>query len=275
MIKTDYHTHSNYSIDGKASMDAMIERAIKLGLEEYAITDHIDFGYPHPKIIGPYDISDIVIAMETARAEYAGRIKVLVGVEMSLRPDLADITQQMVNAHDFDFVIGSVHDAKGIDFFWPEFYRGRSKNKVYALYYENLLDVVRVCDAYDVLGHFDYIERLVKMAYRYTSNPDLSLNLNLDNRDIIDEILKTVISKGKGIEINTSGITYGIGHPHPHINVLRRYIQLGGEIITVGSDAHAPGNITQHFNAAYEILRQLDVKYITRYDKRKPIFVKL
>jgi len=153
MIKSDYHTHSNYSIDGRASMDAMIKQAIKLGLEEYAITDHIDFGYPDTKIVGPYDISDIVTAMEAAKAEYAGRIKVLVGVEISLRPDVADIAQQMVNAHDFDFVLGSAHDTKGVDFFWPEFRRGRTKHEVHAAYYEHLLDMVRSCDAYDVLGH--------------------------------------------------------------------------------------------------------------------------
>jgi histidinol-phosphatase (PHP family) len=267
MIKTDYHTHSNYSFDGKATMDAMIERAIKLGLEEYAITDHIDFGYPHPKTLGPYDISHIVIAMEAAKAEYDGRIKVLAGVEIGLRPDVADIAQQMVDAHDFDFVIGSLHDAHGIDFFWPEFYRGRSKDEAYALYYENLLEMVRLCDAYDVLGHFDYINRLGKIAYNDATGTD--------NCQIIDDILKIVISKGKGIEINTAGITYGIGYPHPHIDVLRRYIQLGGEIITVGSDAHTPGNIAKHFDRVYEILRQLGVKYITRFDKRKPIFVPL
>jgi histidinol-phosphatase (PHP family) len=267
MIKTDYHTHSNYSFDGKASMDAMIEQAIKLGLEEYAITDHIDFGYPHPKIIGPYDISDIVIAMGAVKAEYAGRIRVLAGMEISLRPDLADVAQQMVNAHDFDFVIGSLHDIMGIDLFWPEFYRDRSRDEAYALYYENLLDMVRICDAYDVLGHFDYIKRLGKVVYN-----DMT---DFDNSEIVDDILKTVISKGKGIEINTAGIAYGIGHPHPHIDILRRYFQLGGEIVTVGSDAHAPKNIAQHFSEAYEILRQLGIRYITRFERRKPIFQKI
>jgi len=267
MIKADYHTHTNYSIDGKASMDTMINRAIKLGLEEYAITDHIDFGYPNPKIIGPYDISDIVAAMEAAKAEYDGRIKVLVGVEISLRPDVADIAQKMVDTYDFDFVIGSAHDARGIDFFWPDFRHGRTTHEVHATYYENLLEMVRTCNAFDVVGHFDYINR----RRDFTDGP----RYYADYHDIIDAILKAIIEKGKGLEINTAGITYGMGYVHPHIEILQRYVQLGGEIITVGSDAHAPQYVAQHFGVAYELLQQLGIKYITRFDKRKPLFALL
>ena len=267
MIKADYHTHSNYSIDGQASIDAMIARAIKLSLEEYAITDHIDFGWPKSEIIGPYGISDIVAAMEAAKAEYAGRIKVLAGVEISLRPDVADIAQKMVDDYDFDFVIGSAHDVRGIDFGWPQFHRGRTRREAYYAYFENMLDVVTTCDAYDVIGHFDYV-------VRYGNYADKTLHY-ADYHEIIDEILKTIISKGKGIEINTAGIPYGLGRVHPHIDILQRYLQLGGEIITVGSDAHTPGSIAQHFDNAYKLLKQAGAKYITRFDRRRPVFVKL
>lgn len=267
MIKFDYHTHSSHSPDSQTDMEDMVRRAIRRGLTEYAITDHIDFGYPNGEIISVYSIAENMQAMQAVAAKYASKIKVLAGVELSLRPDVAAITQDIVDTHDFDFVIGSTHDKQGIDFFWPEFRQNRSKNEAYALYYEHMLDTVRTCDAYDVLGHFDYIKRLGKIVYNDISDSD--------NREIIDEILKTVIAKGKGIEINTAGISYGIGHVHPHINILRRYVQLGGEIITVGSDAHNPQRIAQHFDTAHEMLQQLGVKYITRFDKRKPHFVKI
>jgi len=263
MIKFDYHTHSNYSIDAKASMDAMIEQAINIGLEEYVITDHIDFGWPDGKIIGPYGVSEIVDAMQATKAKYEGRIKILLGLEISLRPDVADIARKMVAAYDFDFIVGSAHDIKGIDVGWAEFHQGRSKYEAYLAYFENLLDVVQICDAYDVIGHLDYVKR-------YGNYTDKSLYYT-DFCEIIDEILKTIIAKGKGIEINTSGYAYGVGHPHPHIDILRRYLQLGGEIITVGSDAHKPDSVAQYFDEAHKILQSLDVKYIARFDKRKPI----
>ena len=193
MIKTDYHTHSNYSSDGKASMNTMIEHAIKLGLEEYAITDHLDFAWPAGKIIGPHDIADMVKAIQIAKEKYAHSIKVLVGVELSIRPDLEEIAQQMADAYDFDIIIGSPHDIKGIDFYFPELYQNYPKHEAYMIYFENLLDVVRNCSTYDVVGHLDYVER-------YGKYPDKTLYYS-DYREIIDEILSTIISKGKGIEI--------------------------------------------------------------------------
>lgn len=268
MIKFDYHTHSSHSPDSSAGMEDMINAAIAMGLEDYAITDHIDFGWPHGEIINsPYGIAKNVTAMEAAKKKFSDKINVLAGVEFSLRSDVDNIAQEIVNTYDFDFVIGSSHDVKGVDFFWPEFYDGRTIHEVYTLYYENLLDVVRNCNAYDVLGHFDYIKRLGKIVYDDT--------VCADCHEIIDAILKIVISKGKGIEINTAGITYGIGHLHPHINILRQYVNLGGEIITVGSDAHRPENIAQHFDVAHDVLQQLGVKYIARFNRRKPIFTNI
>ena len=265
MIKFDYHTHSLHSTDGTASMEDMINAAISLGLEEYAITDHLDFDWPNAEIINcPYGIAANIKAMEAMKKKFEGKIKVLAGAEISLRPDVAHIAQEIADAHDFDFIIGSAHDFEGIDFGLPQLHRGRSQHEVYTAYFENLLDVVRTCDAYDVVGHFDYV-------VRYGNYSDKSLRY-ADHKEIIDTILKIIISKGKGIEINTAGIPYGIGHPHPHIDILRQYIKLGGEIITAGSDAHRPGNIAQYFDTAYEILQQLGVKYITRFDKRKPTF---
>ena len=267
MIKFDYHTHSNHSTDGMASMGEMIETAIKLGLEEYAITDHLDFSWPEKEIISTYGIAANVKAMQAAKAKYAGRIKVLIGVELSLRPDVADEARELANEYDFDIIIGSGHDIKGVDFYLPELYRNHTKHQAHTMYFENLLDVVTTCDAYDVVGHLDYVER-------YGKYPDKTLHYT-DFRETIDEILKTIIAKGKGIEINTSGYAYGLGHAHPQTDILRKYLQLGGEIITVGSDAHRPGNIAQHFGDAHKILQSLGVKYITRFDKRKPSFVKI
>ena len=267
MIKFDYHTHSSHSCDCVSSMDDMIKTAIKLGLEEYAITDHVDFSWPDNKIISPYGIAANMKAMQAAAAKYDGRIKVLAGVELSLRPDSARIAQKIADSYDFDIIIGSAHDVKGIDFGWPEFYRGRTKHEFHMAYFENLLDVVCTCDAYDVIGHFDYAERYGNYSDKTLFYPDFC--------DIIDEILKIVIAKGKGIEINTAGFAYGIGHAHPQTEILRRYLQLGGEIITVGSDAHTPGRIAADFDIVHDILQGLGIKYIAGFNKRQPRLVRI
>ena len=267
MIKYDYHTHTSHSFDSNASMKSMIERAIAIGLEEIAITDHIDFTWPECEIISPLGIAANMKAIQAVWAKYAGKIKVLAGIELGLRPDLAEVGRKIVAEHDFDIVIGSAHEIDGIDFYYGHWYQGRPKHAAYMLYFENLLATVQACDCYDVLGHLDYVER-------YGRYDDKSLHHG-DYQEVIDEILKTVIQKGKGIEINTSGYANGLGHPHPQMPGIKRFVQLGGEVITVGSDAHAPGRIAGNFDDVYKILQSLGIKYITRFDKRHPQFVKI
>jgi len=267
MIKFDYHTHTDHSFDGKATIDQMIKQAIEVGLEEYAITDHIDFTYPEQRIISPTGIAANVAAVETARERYKDKIKILVGMELGLRPDLAEAGAKIAESYDFDIIIGSMHEIKGVDFYYPDLHQGRTKHEVFMLYFENMLDTVRACDCFDVLGHIGYVERYIR------GEEDKSLKY-ADYSGIIDEILKVIIHKGKGIEINTSGYPYGLGHTHPQVDVVRRYRELGGEIITVGSDTHRPENVGGSFDKAQQVLEQAGFTHITRFDKRKPEFVK-
>ena len=93
--------------------------------------------------------------------------------------------------------------------------------------------------------------------------------------DVIDEILKTLIQKGKGIEINTGGFKYGLGHPNPTEEILFRYHELGGEIITVGSDAHTPEHVGYAFDRVPEILTRAGFRYVTVFQNRQPVFIPL
>lgn len=267
MIKVDYHTHTWHSLDCSATIDSMINRAIGLGLEEIAITDHFDFTYPDCKIITRHSLADGMADLKSAQAKYAGKIKVLAGMELGLRPDVAEIASHVVLQYDLDIVIGSVHvdDIQLPGFRDYSFSSLYEKREAYTIFFENTLEVVKTCDNYDVLGHLDYVER-------YAAYPDSTLKY-ADYRDIVDEILKVVIAKGKGVEINTSG--YGFGRPYPQVDIIRRYLDLGGEIITVGSDAHSPRRIAANFEDVYEILRGLGVRYISRFEGRKAIPVRL
>ncbi|MCL2575672.1 MAG: histidinol-phosphatase HisJ family protein [Defluviitaleaceae bacterium] len=268
MIKMDYHMHSEYSIDSYTRVEDMVKDAINKGFAEIVITDHIDFTYPGLQMMDNIGIAANVAATQSAKDDFAGEINVKIGVEFGIRPDTGGITARIADEFDFDFIIGSTHDYYGLGFHSQHFFAGKSKIEAYNVYFENMLATVKANDTFDVLGHLDYIERYPrnyqdkKMKYR-------------EHKPIIDEILITLISKGKGIEINTAGITYGLGRVHPTENVLRRYVELGGEIITVGSDAHRTEYIGQHFSVAYKLLVDLGVTHITSFTKRKPTQIKL
>ena len=270
MIKFDYHIHTSHSIDSKSSMDDMILRAMDLGLEEIAITDHVDFTYPDNAILSPFGVADNVLKIREMREKYAGKISILTGIEFGLRTDTAEVTQEIADTFDFDFIIGSAHEIGEFDFSYMasgKLYQNRTKYEAYGLYLGNLLDTIIACDSWDVLGHLDYVER-------YGIYEDKSLHY-ADFSDIIDEILRYVISLGKGIELNTSGYRYGRGSSYPGADIIARYKALGGEIITIGSDAHCPAHIAIGFEEAYDVLRNMGIHHIARFKQRTPIFTKI
>ena len=116
-------------------------------------------------------------------------------------------------------------------------------------------------------GHLDYVVR-----YGPTKNANYSYK---KYRDIIDEILKKLIGKGKGIELNMSGYKYGLSHPNPTEEILSRYLELGGEILTLGADAHAPEHVAFDYFRLPELLKQAGFHYYTVFEKRKPKMIRI
>ena len=134
-------------------------------------------------------------------------------------------------------------------------------------YFESILENMEAFTDFDVYGHIDYIVRY---------NPNRKDNYSFSAyQDILDEILKKIIFLGKGIELNTGGFKYGLGHPNPHEDILKRYRELGGEIITTGSDAHVTDYLGYEFAKAYEILKKVGFSYYTIFKGRKPEFLRL
>jgi len=270
MIKSDYHSHTSYSFDSKASVDSMVMQAIELGLEEICFTDHIDFTYPECKIVSPYGIAANIAAIRDAAQRYKGQIRLPVGVEIGLRPDCAKIADELVVAHNFDFVIGSVHEIDGIDFYYyPELYENNSKQQAYNRYFEATLQALQVYENYDVLGHMDYVERYAVTRGHYA---DTALEYK-NHKELIDAILRILIDRGKGIEINTSGLAYGLNRTHPQSAIVARYAEMGGEIITIGSDAHSPRMIAYGFDVVQDMLESLGIRYIARFEGRRAVMV--
>ncbi len=265
MIYSDYHMHTNFSSDSDTAMEDMIEKAILLGLKEIAITDHLDYQYPDPEFPFLLDYDAYTKKIQQMQQKYSDKIIIRKGVEFGLQCHVKKETDDFYNNGIFDFVIGSTHCVKGLELYGNSFYEGKTQHNAYLEYFEDLYNNVKIYDCFNVYGHIDYVNR-------YGNYDNRNLNYN-EFREIIDEILKLLIRKDKGIELNTSGIKYGLGYIHPKIEILKRYRELGGEIVTIGSDAHSPEYIASHFKDAYKLLQNAGFKAFTLFEKQQPYFV--
>ena len=149
----------------------------------------------------------------------------------------------------------------------PMFFEGYSKEEVYRKYFTSILETVSEFKNFDTYGHLDYIVRY--------GNYENNKVIYKDYKDVLDALLKTIIESGKGIELNTSGIRYNLEAMHPNKNILQRYKELGGEIITVGSDSHQAKDICKDFYKAYDMLEFLDYKYVCMFKERNPVYISI
>ncbi len=263
----DVHMHSQFSGDSNAPQEDMILTAIDTGLGGICFTDHLDMDYPDDPALFLLDLPNYTASVLALQKKYASKFPVRLGVELGLQPHLTDIHTDILSQYPFDFVIGSSHVVHGFDPYFPNFYEGRKEEDCYREYFESILENVQAFDGFDVYGHIDYVVR-----YGPTTNTNYVWT---QYQEVIDEILKLLIAKGKGIEINTGGFKYGLGHPNPTEEIICRYRELGGEIITIGSDAHTPQHIGYDFGKVPEILKNAGFEYFTVFKQRKPEFIRL
>lgn len=277
MIQADMHMHTWFSTDSEACPCDMADEAVRKGLKTICFTDHFDKDDLEWGEEGIFDVDAYFVEMQKLQEEYAGKLNIRIGIELGLRTYLKDYYEELTKKYPFDFVIGSVHnvpykkDAEGnilyTDPAAEKLFADRTDKEAYHLMMETTLENVRTSDCFQTLGHLDYVVRYGKSRekeYSYT-----------DYADIIDEILKLLIEKEKGLEVNSAGLKYGLPFAHPHPDVLKRYHELGGEIITIGADAHKPEHIAYDFAKAEEILKSCGFKYYTEFFEQKPVFKQL
>ena len=277
MIQADMHMHTWFSTDSEACPCDMADEAVRKGLKTICFTDHFDKDDLEWGEEGIFDVDAYFVEMQKLQEEYAGKLNIRIGIELGLRTYLKDYYEELTKKYPFDFVIGSVHnvpykkDAEGnilyTDPAAEKLFTDRTDKEAYRLMMETTLENVRTSDCFQTLGHLDYVVRYGKSRekeYLYT-----------DYADIIDEILKLLIEKEKGLEVNSAGLKYGLPFAHPPPDVLKRYRELGGEIITIGADAHKPEHIAYDFAKAEEILKSCGFKYYTEFFEQKPVFKQL
>ena len=277
MIQADMHMHTWFSTDSEACPRDMADEAVRKGLKTICFTDHFDKDDLEWGEEGIFDVDAYFVEMQKLQEEYAGKLNIRIGIELGLRTYLKDYYEELTKKYPFDFVIGSVHnvpykkDAEGnilyTDPAAEKLFTDRTDKEAYRLMMETTLENVRTSDCFQALGHLDYVVRYGKSREKEYSYTDYAY--------IIDEILKLLIEKEKGLEVNSAGLKYGLPFAHPHPDVLKRYRELGGEIITIGADAHKPEHIAYDFAKAEEILKSCGFKYYTEFFEQKPVFKQL
>jgi histidinol-phosphatase (PHP family) len=263
----DSHIHSKFSADSIMDATEACQKAVDIGLDGIVFTDHIDIDYPDFDESFNIDLDKHAEFFEKLTADWEGRLKVLKGIEIGYQPHVVKEMNDIFNKYSFDFVIGSVHIIEKTDPYTGKFYIGKSQRQAYTIYLEEILRSINDFDNFDVVGHIGY-------AARY-GNYENKKMLYADYCDVMDKILKDTIHKGKGIEINTSGLRTDLESTIPGYDVFERYFELGGEIITIGSDSHEVQYLGYKFDAVIEQLKKIGFKYITHFEKRKPVFEKI
>lgn len=267
LLPADYHIHTLLSGDSNASLDDIVNKAVSCGLHSICITDHLDFDYEEDGIKYELDKDEYFNTILHLREKYCKLIDIRIGIETGLEPDKHKRLDDFINRHEYDFVIGSSHMVNGIDPYYPEFFKEKSDREAFNEYFLSIIENLKYCNNFNVYGHIDYV-------VRYSPNKDKNYNF-MEYIDFIDEILKKLINTDKGIEVNTNGLRTGLKNPNPCYDIIKRYRELGGTIITFGSDAHSPEYIAYAFKEVKEKIQECGFKYYTEFKNRTPEFIKL
>lgn len=262
----DCHIHTNISHDGISSIEEYLKYASLIGVDEITFTEHYDDYTGLETKLKTLDVLDYYNQYLLYKNDKI--LKTNFGIEIGLQPDLVNKIEKITNQYPFDFIIGSSHITCKKDMAMDKsFFDGYSRKEAYLRYFKEVLQNIILYNQFDVYGHLDYV-------VRYGGYASKKIEYN-EFKEILDEILINLIKKDKGIEINTSGIRYGLGNPHPNIDVIKRYKELGGKIITMGSDAHKTEDLAKNFNEAFDILENIGYREVAIYHNRIPDFVKI
>lgn len=266
----DNHNHSQFSFDGsRTSVREAAAQAEKIGLAGLCFTDHCDFFVPKEKAAHEnerpevFDVAFQQMEIDRCREEFS-QIGIFKGVEIGMYRDCRDNIRKFLTEHSFDQVIASVHYLDGTDPFYGGYYQGRDWKQAYGHYLETIYEEMTWLGDFDIMGHFDYVAR-------YAPYPQESIFYK-DFSDLFDLMLGYLAREGKALEINTKSYQDYKGRtPELDKNILLRYKELGGEVISLGSDSHNPGRVGDKFGFYSEFIKSLGFKYLAHFEERKLI----
>ncbi len=273
----DYHVHTEFSDDSVYPMEEVVKDAVRMKMDEICFTDHVDYGikvdwdsgeeirYRNGEPFANVDYPKYFAKIGEMKEKYGKQIVIKTGLEFGMQVHTIPQYNKLFSRYPFDFIILSVHQVEDREFWTQDFQRGRTQQEYNERYYLEMLDLVKKYKDYSVLGHMDLIARYdLAGAYPFEKIKPLAA-----------EILKTVIADGKGIELNTSYHRYGLPDSSPSRPLLELYRDLGGKIITLGSDSHKPEHLGAYMEEAKDLLRGIGFQFFCTYDRMQPVFHRL
>lgn len=270
----DYHVHSAYSDDSEYPLEQVIRDAVAMGMDEICLTDHVDYGikrdwdeggeiaYRGSQPLANVDYPRYMAQLHELQQRYGDRIRIKIGLEFGMQTHTIPQYRALFARYPLDFVILSIHQVDDQEFWTQEFQRGRTQQEYHERYYEELLAVMQEFKDYNVLGHLDLITRYDKQGVYPFERV----------RPIVEQILRCAIEDGKGIEVNTSSHRYGLSDTTPSVEILKLYRELGGTILTIGSDSHAPAHLGTYIEEARAMLREMGFRQFCTFDRMQPVF---
>lgn len=272
MIAYDTHIHSVYSTDSRTPPGKQLEQAVLCGLRGVCLTDHMDYGFPVDQYNAPLPTGEVPFLLDTdsykkelqeLKPRYP-ELDVCTGIECGLqtRPDIVAKNRELAADPAYDYMIGSLHLTNRRDPYCPDFWRDRDPALCIRDYLEELYDNLCIFTDFDALGHLDYIVRYAPEHFRYQP---------MAYRELLEAILTVLIDKDIALEINTSGYKSS-AWPNPHPDILALYHELGGELVTIGSDAHEPGFLAFRFERLPSLIKKAGLRQYVTFHGRRPRF---
>ena len=283
MFLKDYHIHSSFSNDSDAPLKDIAKYAFDSHVNEFALTDHNESKIPGgpfkdniyqidkwptkypvwtvPKHDPPIDYGIIKKNIDELNDIYLGKMKILFGIEAGQPHSDPEDANRIINSHPFDFVLGSTHTLNNdLDLYYVD-YNKCDPYLVYDEYLDQLFKLIQFGN-FDVMAHVNYAGRYI---WRDTKKRfDCSVF-----EEKFREIFKKLALAGKGIEINTSGLFQGLDETIPSLWLLKVYKECGGEIVTVGSDAHYAEHVARGIRFSYEMMKIAGFKAVATFSQRK------
>ena len=275
MVLFDNHNHSQFSFDGgRTSVEASARAAVAAGLGGLCFSDHCDHYVPPMKasfenLVPEYfDVAEQQAEISRVQSLIGDRLHILKGIEIGMYEECHEQIRKVLEENSFDQVLASVHYIEQTDPYYGGYYEGKDWRQAYGGYLETIYREMTWLRDFDIMGHYDYI-------VRYASYPVTSIRYR-DFSDIFDEMFRYLIQEGKALEINTKSYE---GHRGRMVeldnNVLLRYREMGGEIVSLGSDSHEPSRVGAGFARHAAFLKSLGFRWTAHYESRRLIQIPL
>ncbi len=258
-IPFDYHMHSDLSCDCRTPMAEMCREALRKGIHEIAFTEHLD---PKPEDLcaGKYDPDAYFHVIEACRAEFGPQgLTIKAGVEVGEIHLYQNVVGPVLEAYPYDLVLGSLHWNRGESMFDQDYFKGREPRAVARNYFAEMLDMVEY-GGFDILSHLDVFKRTAFLVYKH-------FNL-AEYEEYVRPVLGACIRQGITPEINTSALRMPVAQTHPTVEALRWYREMGGQRLTIGSDAHNPSHLGTGLERALDMAREVGFTALTRFARR-------